>query len=224
MVIWAASSPYFALTYPLQRSWEVTIGGLPDVKSPPSRFINPIQPRKEPLVTEFLLHLDSTVLADEFEFGFMESVEAQFEEVLVTGSRRRLSQLLLGGYFELLLGSNCGCCVWAIYRCVDHLAEAEFRDGALSPMHHPRGGGVGPGEGVGCIEKGTGHVPLPRYNIMLATFTRPTDTESWHPGLSSARLDSRHRGIHHICVYTPRVSRRRNEAREDLPRVSATES
>ena len=32
----------------------------------------------------FSLHLESSVLADEFEFGFMESVEAQFEEVLVT--------------------------------------------------------------------------------------------------------------------------------------------
>ena len=32
----------------------------------------------------FRLHLESSVLADEFEFGFMESVEAQFEEVLVT--------------------------------------------------------------------------------------------------------------------------------------------
>ena len=32
----------------------------------------------------FWLHLESSVLADEFEFGFMESVEAQFEEVLVT--------------------------------------------------------------------------------------------------------------------------------------------
>ena len=84
MVIWAASSPYFALTYPLQRSWEVTIRGLPDVKNPPSRFINPFNPEKSPWSHEFLLHLESTVLADEFEFGFMESIEAQFEEVLVT--------------------------------------------------------------------------------------------------------------------------------------------
>src|SRR6478672_1505790 len=29
------------------------------------------------------LHLKSTVLADKFEFGFMESVETQFEEILV---------------------------------------------------------------------------------------------------------------------------------------------
>ena len=28
------------LPYPLQRSWEVTIRGLPDIKSPPSWFIN----------------------------------------------------------------------------------------------------------------------------------------------------------------------------------------
>ena len=30
------------------------------------------------------LHLESSVLADEFEFGFMESIETQFEEITVT--------------------------------------------------------------------------------------------------------------------------------------------
>ena len=34
-------------------------------------------------ITRFSLHLESTVLADKFEFGFMESVETQFEEILV---------------------------------------------------------------------------------------------------------------------------------------------
>ena len=29
------------------------------------------------------LHLESTVLADKFEFGFMEGVETQFEEIMV---------------------------------------------------------------------------------------------------------------------------------------------
>ena len=39
---------------------------------------------EERLCAGIRLHLESSVLADEFEFGFMESVEAQFEEVLVT--------------------------------------------------------------------------------------------------------------------------------------------
>ena len=34
-------------------------------------------------VRQISLHLKSSVLADEFEIGFMESVETQFEEVLV---------------------------------------------------------------------------------------------------------------------------------------------
>ena len=34
-------------------------------------------------VAHLCLHLESTVLADKFEFGFMESVETQFEEILV---------------------------------------------------------------------------------------------------------------------------------------------
>src|SRR6267142_1104941 len=29
------------------------------------------------------LHLESSVLADKFEFGFMESIETQFEEIMV---------------------------------------------------------------------------------------------------------------------------------------------
>jgi len=32
---------------------------------------------------QFKLHLESFVLADEFEFGFMEGVETQFEEIMI---------------------------------------------------------------------------------------------------------------------------------------------
>ena len=32
----------------------------------------------------FLLHLESSVLADKFEFGFMEGIETQFEEIMIT--------------------------------------------------------------------------------------------------------------------------------------------
>ena len=34
--------------------------------------------------SEFRLHLESSVLADKFEFGFMEGIETQFEEIMIT--------------------------------------------------------------------------------------------------------------------------------------------
>ena len=33
------------------------------------------------------LHLESSVLADKFEFGFMESIETQFEEIMVAEAK-----------------------------------------------------------------------------------------------------------------------------------------
>ena len=41
-------------------------------------------------------------------------------------------------WIGILLSFTAGAAaVWAIYRCVDYLAEAEFRDGTLSPIPHP---------------------------------------------------------------------------------------
>jgi hypothetical protein len=44
-------------------------------------------PRQHPAESMFVLHPKSPALADKFEFGFMESVETHFEEILVTEAK-----------------------------------------------------------------------------------------------------------------------------------------
>jgi hypothetical protein len=52
-------------------------------------FQRPLRPINSGLLVQKRFILDSsdlrsTVLADEFEFGFMEGVETQFEEIMIT--------------------------------------------------------------------------------------------------------------------------------------------